>query len=82
MIVTVETYIVNDAADFIYKFKLNDLFKKIFNQNIENWINNKEICDEDIIFELLNNLDSNFFFEYIHDDSFGYFKIYKIEESQ
>ena len=82
MIVNVETYIVNDAADLVYKLKLNDLYKKIFNQNIESWINNKEICDEDIIFELLNNLDSKFFFEYIDDNNFGYFKVYKIEERE
>jgi len=81
MIVNVRTYIVNDAKDFVYKFKLNDMYKKIFKQNIDSWINNKEICDEDIIYELLNNLDNKFYFEYIDDSNFGYFKVYEIEEN-
>jgi predicted DNA-binding ArsR family transcriptional regulator len=81
MIVNVRTYIVNDAKDFVYKFKLNDTYKKIFKQDIDSWINNKEICDEDIIYELLNNLDNKFYFEYIDDSNFGYFKVYEIEEN-
>jgi hypothetical protein len=81
MIVNVRTYIVNDATDFVYKFKLNDMYKKIFKQDIDSWINNKEICDEDIIYELLNNLDNKFYFEYIDDSNFGYFKVYEIEEN-
>lgn len=81
MLIEVEKYYISDVYDFVKKFNLQDLYQKLFNQSIENWIENKNYSDNEIIAELLENLEKKYFFEFIDDNNFGYFNIYELKEN-
>ena len=68
-----------DAYEFVKGFKMETLFKKIYNKTIEEWNKNNFISDEEIISEILDKLPEKYLYIY-NDDNLGSFSIFKIEE--
>ena len=75
----VEEITVDNVYDFVHKFRLEEIFKKIYGCNIDKY-NNDQSDDEIIDYLLENYMEANFlwYWEY-HDEGNGYFTIFKVD---
>ncbi|MFH1051099.1 MAG: hypothetical protein V1779_09270 [bacterium] len=77
MVVNYDEFVITNAHEFVLKFNLEKEFIEHFNKTIEQWTEDIDISDSEIIEILLTKLPDKYLIKYI-DQNTGYFFIYKI----
>jgi len=77
MLIKAKEIFINDAFDFIKKFNLDDLFFKTYGKSIEYWNESCFVSDEEIISNMLNKIEGNYFYK-TNEENNGSFLIFKI----